>query len=192
MAMEPPERIVGERVVIRAPRVGDGAALVEAVTANIEHLRPWMPWIKFEPQSVEQRETWIGEQIAARAAGTDFGYFYADPADDDRIIGGTGFHLRNEPHQLEIGYWTHVAMSRRGICAEATRLMTTVAFEQPGISEVLICCDAANVASAAIPAKLGYTMVEQYVQEPTAPGETGVTLRWRMTACDWSARSRPA
>ena len=186
MAIDPPERIVGDRVVIRVPRVGDGPALVEAVTASIEHLRPWMPWIKFEPQSVEQREAWIAEQIVARAAGTDFAYFYADPHDDDRIIGGTGFHLRNKPHQLEIGYWTHVAMSGRGVCTEGTRLMTTVALEQPGISEVLICCDAANAASAAIPAKLGYTMVERSVQEPSASGETGVHLRWRMAGDAWS------
>ena len=146
-----------------------------------------MPWIKFEPQSVEQRETWIAEQVAARAACTDFGYFYVDPQDDDRIIGGTGFHLRNKPHQLEIGYWTHVEMSGRGVCTEATRLMTTVALEQPGINEVLICCDAANLASAAIPAKLGYTMIEEYVHEREAPAETGVNLRWSMTAADWPA-----
>lgn len=133
MAINPPQRIVGERVVVRSPCVGDGPALVEAVTASIEHLRPWMPWIEFEPQSVEQRG--------------------------------------------------------RGVCTEATRLMTAVAFELPGITEVLICCDAANLASAAIPAKLGYTVVEQYRKEPAAPGETGVHLRWRMTADDWARRS---
>lgn len=173
--------------MVRVPRVGDGAAVVEAVTASIEHLRPWMPWIKFEPQTVEQRETWIAEQLAARAAGTEFVYFYADPDDDDRIIGGTGLHRRNGPHQLEIGYWTHVAMSGRGVCTEATQLLTAVALEQPGITEVLICCDAANLASAAIPAKLGYTMIERFQQEPDAPAETGIHLRWRMTTDDWSS-----
>jgi RimJ/RimL family protein N-acetyltransferase len=187
MQIDPPERIIGERVVVRAPRVGDGPALVDAVTASIEELRPWMPWIKHEPQTVEQREQWIADRLAARAEGTDFGYFSVDPADDGRIIGGTGLHLRNEPHQLEIGYWTHSAMVGRGICTEATRLLTTVALAQPGITEVLICCDVANHASAAIPAKLGYTMIAEYFREPEAPGETGKHLKWRMAAADWVA-----
>jgi RimJ/RimL family protein N-acetyltransferase len=181
-----PDRLVGERVVVRVPRTGDGPSLVDAVTASVEHLRPWMPWIAFEPQSVEQREQWIGERIAERLAGTDFMYFYVDPNDDSRIIGGTGFHLRSEPHQLDIGYWTHVAMTGRGVCSEATRMLTSAALEQSGITNVLICCDEANTASAAIPAKLGYTMVERYLVEPTAPGESGTHLRWRMTADEWT------
>jgi ribosomal-protein-serine acetyltransferase len=189
MTINPPERIIGERVVVRVPRVGDGPSLLDAVTASLEELRPWMPWVKFEPQTVEQREEWIAGRLAARADGSDFGYFYADPADDDRIIGGTGFHLRNEPHQLEIGYWTHTAMTRQGVCTEATRLMTTVALQQPGITEVLICCDAANRASAAVPAKLGYTMVDEYPREPEAPGESGIHLRWRMTTTEWATRT---
>jgi RimJ/RimL family protein N-acetyltransferase len=185
MRFEFPDRIVGERVIVRAPRPGDGSALVHAVNASLEHLRPWMPWIKFEPQTVDQREKWIAEQIARWEAGTDFSYFYVDPIDDSRIIGGTGFHLRSEPHQLDIGYWTHVAMTGRGVCTEASRLMTTIALQQPGITEVLISCDATNDASAAIPSKLGYTMIERYPHTPTAPSESGTFLRWRMTGDEW-------
>ena len=54
MTINPPERIIGERVVVRVPRVGDGPSLLDAVTASLEDLRPWMPWVKFEPQTVER------------------------------------------------------------------------------------------------------------------------------------------
>ena len=58
MSVAPDVLHVGEYIVRKYER-SDAEALVIAVTESCEHLRPWMPWIKFEPQSVVQREELI-------------------------------------------------------------------------------------------------------------------------------------
>ena len=39
-----PEQLVGERVLVRPYRPGDGGALWEAVEESREHILPWLPW----------------------------------------------------------------------------------------------------------------------------------------------------
>lgn len=53
-----PDCFESERLLIRAPKPGDGAALNEAVVESIEQLRPWMPWAQEVP-TPEDSETVI-------------------------------------------------------------------------------------------------------------------------------------
>ena len=187
MPTHPPERIVGERVVVRRYAPHDAAALVRSETESLEHLRPWMPWIRHEPQTVEQRvemiETWTKEWDEA----TNFVYTMVDPADESRIIGGTGLHLRNGPDEIEIGYWVHIDHVGRGVATESARLLTTAGLALDGKEAVLICHDRANRASGAVPRKLGYRLVEEYSRPNEAPAETGIHHKWRVTAAEWIA-----
>ena len=48
--------------------------------------------------------------------------------------------------------------------------------------------DKANVASGGVPAKLGFTLVEEYTREITAPAETGTGYVWRMERNEWERR----
>ena len=48
----------------------------------------------------------------------------------------------------------------------------------PGVRQVEIQCDEANVASAAIPRKLGYRLDRVEAHEPEAPGEQGRRMIW--------------
>jgi hypothetical protein len=70
-------------LLVRRYRLEDAAALVEAVTASLEHLRPWMPWIAGEPQTVSQRRAWISGTLASWEAGGDMtcGMFLAESGD---------------------------------------------------------------------------------------------------------------
>jgi ribosomal-protein-serine acetyltransferase len=54
-----PARLDDGDLVLQAWTVEDAAALHEAVVASVDHLRPWMPWIAAEPQTVEQRAALI-------------------------------------------------------------------------------------------------------------------------------------
>ena len=40
-----PGELLGERVLIRPPRPGDGAAVWEAVEESREQIAPWLPWM---------------------------------------------------------------------------------------------------------------------------------------------------
>lgn len=189
MATHIPERLVGERVVLRRHTLDDAPALVKAVTASIEHLRPWMPWIRHEPQSVAQRRDMIADWIARWDSAAEFPIAMVDPADESRIVGGCGLHRRGEPNQIEIGYWVHVDFTGRGVATDASRLLTNAGLILDGVDEVIIGHDAANLASGAVPRKLGFTHIEERRVEVTARGERGMQWNWRMTEREW--RHRP-
>jgi RimJ/RimL family protein N-acetyltransferase len=152
-----PYRIETERLVIRCYEPADAAALVEAVTASLEHLRPWMPWTRYEPQSVEQRVAFIRACRAAFDADENYTYGIFDRA-ETRLLGGTGLHPRGGPASLEIGYWVRPDVLREGIATEVAAVLTRVAFEVSGVERVDIQIDPENERSAGVPRKLGFTL----------------------------------
>ena len=169
-----PLRVV--EYVVRKYEASDAPALVDAVTESCEHLRPWMPWIKFEPQTVAQREELIDAWTVSWEAGTEFvmGIFLGD-----RVVGGTGLHLRGDVNTVEIGYWIHVDFLSMGIASQVSDALTLEAFRLwPEIDTVVIVHDEANVASRKVPTCLGFEHVFTGLREPEAPAESGVMYRW--------------
>lgn len=170
----------------------DAPALHAAIVASADHLRPWMPWIAHEPQTVEQRRDLIVRWDGQWAAGEDYVLGILD-RDDHTVIGGTGLHTRVGPDAYEIGYWIAVDRIGQGLATEVSAALTTAAFTHPGTASVVIRHDRANVRSAAVPRKLGYTMEREETDEITAPGEDGVSWWWRITRDAWRAQqAQPA
>ena len=181
-----PETLVGPRVVLRRWTVADVAVLSAAIARNLEHLRPWMPWIADEPLSPGARTALVERWERSWRAGGDavLGVFLGD-----EVVGGCGLHRRRGPSGLEIGYWIDAGHTGRGLASEAATLLTEAAFEVPGCSFVEIHHDRANVASAAVPRRLGYRFVGERPDTVEAPGEVGVDCTWRMEISQWR-RSR--
>jgi RimJ/RimL family protein N-acetyltransferase len=73
------------------------------------------------------------------------------------VLGGTGLHPRAGEGGIEIGYWIHIDATGQGLATESSAALTKVAFEVHLLDRVEIHCEPANVASAAIPRKLGYS-----------------------------------
>lgn len=48
-----PDHFETERLLIRAPRAGDGPAICEAVLETLDDLRQWMPWA-LQEQTVDR------------------------------------------------------------------------------------------------------------------------------------------
>jgi RimJ/RimL family protein N-acetyltransferase len=185
----PAEPLTGSAVVLRPWRVGDAARLRRAVVESAEHLRPWMPWVADEPLSVAERRAMIEQWQRDWAAGGDLllGVFCSG-----EVAGGCGLHRRGGPDTLEVGYWIHAAFLRRGLATEAAALLTDRAFTVAGIDWVEIHHDKLNVASAAVPRRLGYEFVGEQPDEPTSPGDSGIDCAWRIARLDWLARGRGA
>ncbi len=180
-----PARIETERLVLRTWTSDDAEALAAAITDNIEHLRPWMPWIGSEPLALEDRRKLIAEWDAKWRAGEDtiYGVFH-----DGAVVGGTGLHRRIGPGALEIGYWIHVAYTRRGFATELSAALTDVAFSTADIDRVEIHHDKDNVASGGVPRVLGYSNVYDVPAKAEAPSESGVQCVWAVTRPEWEAR----
>ena len=186
--MEPlPERLEHDGLVLRRWTEADAELVEAAVTANVDHLRPYMPWIASEPMPIEARRALEREWEAAWAAGGDviYGIF-----EDGVVVGGTGLHRRIGQGGLEIGYWVHVDHLGEGIARRASEGLTSLAFTIAGIDRVEIRHDISNVHSRRVPEQLGFHLIGRDApnRELRAPAETGVDLVWQMTREEWLSR----
>ncbi len=151
----PAYRIETGRLIVRCYDPSDAAMLAESITESLEHLRPWMPWVYSEPEPTEEKVKRLKTFRGMFDLGQDFIYGIFNQ-DDTKLIGGTGLHTRLGESELEIGYWIHKDHINRGFVTESTAALIKVAFELIHIHRIEIHCDPANLASAAIPRKLGF------------------------------------
>lgn len=152
----PAYRIETQRLVVRCWNPPDAPLLKAAIDASLEHLRPWMPWAANEPEELPQKIALMRYFRGKFDLGQDFCYGVF-PADESRVLGGCGLHLRLGPNAREIGYWIHKDFIGQGLATEMTAALTRVAFEIDQVDRVEIHCAATNRRSASVPRKLGYT-----------------------------------
>ncbi|MFF3072097.1 GNAT family N-acetyltransferase [Kitasatospora sp. NPDC057904] len=151
--------------------------LFRVIEESLEHLRPFMPWVA--GHSLESTTDFLARREEQWANDN---HTYAI-VQDGSIVGACSLYRREDsPDEgREIGYWLHPAATGRGIATRATRALVEQAFRLPGVEYVEVCHDPANLASGAIPARLGFTEHRRLPAEPVAPAETGEDLFWRLT-----------
>jgi len=152
----PAYRIETKRLVVRCYHPSDAPVLAESVTESLEHLRPWMPWVYNEPEPIEEKVQRLKLFRGNFDLGQNFTYGVFNP-EEAKLIGGTGLHTRLGENELEIGYWIHKDYINQGLVTESTAALVKVAFEIIHVHRLEIHCDPGNLASAAIPRKLGFT-----------------------------------
>ena len=167
----PAYRIETKRLVVRCYNPSDAPLLAESVRQSVEHLRPWMPWVYAEPEPMEEKVKRLKRFRGMFDLGQDFIYGIFNP-EDTRLLGGTGLHTRLGANELEIGYWIHKDYVNQGLVTESTAALVRVAFELLHVHRLEIHCDPANLASATIPRKLGFT------HEGTLRAKTPFLERW--------------
>jgi RimJ/RimL family protein N-acetyltransferase len=182
-----PERVMlNDGVAIRRYVEDDIVPLVDVVNASLDHLKPWMPWAQ-ETMTVEAQMNFFRETSQQWDEGTNFVYGIFDPT--GLIVGGTGFHVRNGPGVLEIGYWLAREAEGKGLMTRVVDALTKAAVTVDGVTRVEIHCDADNTRSAAIPKRLGYSLVRVEDREILAPGECGRHFIWAIAADEVAATS---
>jgi RimJ/RimL family protein N-acetyltransferase len=155
MGVIPPYRIESERLVIRCWEPEDAPLLKEAVDSSLDHLRPWMPWAQFEPQTLDEKLELMRSFRGQFDLGANFTYGLFD-SEESRVLGGSGLHPRGGEESLEIGYWIHADAIGRGLATEVSAVLTRVGIEKCALARVDISVDPENERSLAIPRKLGY------------------------------------
>ena len=159
-----PRSIGGPAYAIETPRLrarcwspADAPALRAAIDENDRHLRPWIPWMRVEPRSLEETALWLRGARSAFDAGSDFRYGLFE-ADERRLIGEVVLLGRAGPDALEVGYWIDHRFVGRGLATEAAAAVVRVAFEIQRVERVEIHHSAGNDASGAVPKRLGFTL----------------------------------
>lgn len=151
----PAYRIETPRLVIRCWEPKDAPMMKETIDANIDHLKPYLPWAAGYPKDlqlmIDQFRTFRGKFDLDQ----DFVYGIFNPS-ESRVIGGTGLHLRLGPGAREIGYWLHKDFTGQGLATETSAALTRVAFVIEAVERVEIHCAVENALSAAVPIRLGF------------------------------------
>jgi RimJ/RimL family protein N-acetyltransferase len=178
MSPTPPAQVTVDDVTVRRWRVEDAAALDEMIRSSLEHLRPWMPWVAYEPLPVAARAELIAAWDRAWDAGDEF--TCAIVGADGELLGGCGLHRRIGPGAIEIGYWVRAGRTGRGVATAAVRAIVEMAFAIDGIASVEIHHDAANIASARVAEKAGFARVSERPDAVAAPAEIGIDVGWRL------------
>ena len=169
-----PYRIETERLVLRCYEPRDAPLLKEAIDSSLDHLRPWMPWVAAEPQTLEEKTELVKLFRASFDSGENFTYAIFS-ADEAELFGGTGLHPRIGPGGLEIGYWIRASAVRQGFATESSAALTRVGFEVCGADRIEIRIEPGNEASFRVPRKLGF--VEEATLRRRLPAREGGPLR---------------
>ena len=148
-------RIETPRLVLRCWEPDDAPLLKDAVDSGIEHLLPWMPWARYEPQSLDEKLQLLREFRGQFDLGEQYVYGILEP-DESRALGGCGLHPRAGDGSLEIGYWIRADAIGQGLATEAAAVLTRVGFEHFGLDRVDLSVDPENERSRKIPVKLGF------------------------------------
>jgi len=151
-------RVETPRLVLRRWSPADAPALRAALDKSDKHLRPWIPFMKDEPRSMEGTVAWLRGHRAAFERSENFRF--AVFSKDGRLAGENMLLRRVGPNALEIGYLTHLGFEGRGYATEASAALVKVAFELYDAQRVEIHHAAANRASGRIPERLGFTLRE--------------------------------
>jgi len=181
---KPAYRIETERLVIRCWDPKDAALIQEATAASKEHLLPFMPWAEQEPQTVEKKIELLRRFRGLFDRGGDYVYGIFN-RDESRALGGTGLHTRLGSNALEIGYWLHKDFINQGYITEVTAALTKVAFELYHVDRIEIHCAVENLASAAVPRKLGYIHETTRRRLAYANGRSTDSMIWTLFADEY-------
>jgi RimJ/RimL family protein N-acetyltransferase len=169
--INPAYRIETERLVVRCYQPLDTQLLADSVMESVEHLKPWMPWAHNEPRPFEDRLEGVKRFRGMFDLHENYVYGIFNPA-ETKLLGGTGLHPRLGENELEIGYWINKDYINQGLVTESTAALIKVAFEIIHVHRIEIHCDPGNLASAAVPRKLGF------IHEGTLRQKTPFLDRW--------------
>ncbi|HEX2871890.1 MAG TPA: GNAT family protein [Polyangiaceae bacterium] len=185
-----PERYEAPDFVLRSYDAGDGSLVAAATRESYEHLRPWMSWAT-EEQSVDDAEISARRFRAKYLTNEDFliGAFSRDGA---RLLGGTGFHLREGPLSggcAEIGMWVRASEAGRGLGTRLLGAMLSWGFSEWPWLRLAWRCDDRNRASMRVAEKCGLRL-EGLLRGQAAEvgGGRRDTASFAITRDEWLAR----
>jgi RimJ/RimL family protein N-acetyltransferase len=144
--VEWPDVIRGERVLIRAPRPGDGRKIFEAISESLPALRAFpasLPWALAEP-SLEASEAFVRTGAADFAARHDFPLLFF-LRESETLIGCGGLHRpRWAAGAFELGWWGRTAFTGKGLISEAVKTVMDFAFSSLAANRVEAFTDDLN------------------------------------------------
>lgn len=172
--LDPPEQIETDRLLIRAPRPGDGQAFYEGVLESLAVLRAWpasIPWSVFDPSVVAYEifcRLWDADYRARR--NFPMLVFVKSSGVYAGFCGLTSFDW--SVPKCEIGYWCRAQFQGKGMTTEAVKAVSTFALSNLGVRRIVSMADQENQASRKVAENAGYELEGILRNERKAPDGT--------------------
>ncbi|WP_180970380.1 GNAT family N-acetyltransferase [Burkholderia sp. WAC0059] len=172
--MDLPEAIYTERLIIRAPRQGDGQQVFQATVESLEALREFpalLPWAMYEP-SIEAAELFCRTGASSFIARRDFPLLFL-LRDSEVLVGCGGLHKPNWTNRtFEIGWWGRTPYTGRGLFSEAVDAVLNFALSTFKAYRVEALTDDLNEKSWRLCERIGMDLEGVLRHERVAPDGT--------------------
>ncbi|HEY1628625.1 MAG TPA: GNAT family N-acetyltransferase [Tepidisphaeraceae bacterium] len=157
LLIEIPEQIESERLLLRAPRSGDGTLIFPSVRESLSELKIWMPWASDDYRE-ESSEQWCRRSAASfiTREQLQFLMFLRENRSHVGNIGAFKFDW-NIP-KGEIGYWLRTSHCGRGLMSEAVNALSDFLLDKLQFKRVEIRCDEKNLRSSAVAQRCGFAL----------------------------------
>lgn len=174
---------------LRPLRAADAVAMHALIAANRAHLDRWLRWSSGIAR-VDDAAAMIATFEAKEAAGDGFhlGIFV-----DGALAGGlVCWYIHAQNRNAEIGYWLGEEHLGKGLAGRSAERAVRHLFAERDLHRVEMQCAVENVASRAIPERLGFTL------EGVRRGSHWITTRfldhcvYGLLQPEWRALSSPA
>jgi RimJ/RimL family protein N-acetyltransferase len=106
-----------------------------------------------------------------------------------RVVGQINLEWLSQEHrQGEIGFIVNPDYQGRGLATEAARVIFRLGFDDLGLHRIMGRCDARNLASMGLMARLGMRQEAHFVHNEVFKGEWGDELIYAMLDDEWRTR----
>lgn len=144
---------VGDSLELRLLGPADAPHLSSLVSAHLGALTPWLPHL-VSVSTLDGAKRFLEAKTLQwqEGRGAEWGVW------EGRALVGAAWLTELDRHNLcaDLGYWLAPPARGRGIATDCCRAMLGHAFEELGLHRISIRCIADNVASRAIPQRLGF------------------------------------
>jgi RimJ/RimL family protein N-acetyltransferase len=151
-----PEQFETEGLILKAPKLGDGYMINEAIRESHAELKPWLTWANPLPSPEKSEE--MNRLSIAQYLRREVFRMNVHQKSDELFVGVTSLHhIDWSVPAFEIGYWVRTSLAGKGYAKESVLGITHFAFKVLGAQRMEIRCDPRNNPSAAVARKSGYT-----------------------------------
>jgi len=177
------------RLLVRAPREGDGAETAAAILETWDDLHASMPWARTRPTAEDAEERAID-------ARTEFLerrdlHLRAFLRGTSTLVVCSGLHHPDwTVPSAEIGYWCRARFQGQGYVSEVVRAVLAYGFETLDMQRIAIHCDERNERSRRVAERVGLTF-EGVLRNEARDAQGGLrnTLVFSMIRDEFLAKS---
>lgn len=166
--------VLGERVYLRGPTMGDYAEWAELRARSRTFLTPWEP--TWPPDDLTRAAFRRRLRRYMRDVREDLAYpFFVFREEDDALVGGvtiSNIH-RGVQQSCTLGYWAGEIYAGNGYTTTAVRALVPFIFEELKLHRILAACLPENERSQAVLRKCGFR------EEGIARGYLRINGAWR-------------